>query len=458
MKKLLFLLIPLITLYAQVIDTVIRFTDQPWELLYIPDGNELYINFRRNNYHLVLDCSTYTIKKIISRPAGYEGSAFGIWNERRNKIYFTFNPRPESIAVIDNSTDSIIKWINFQSWGPLCYNSRDDKIYAFGGVQGVAVIDCATDSIIKIITQPYSLSGFVIWDSIGNKVYCGSGVFYDLVTVIDCANDSVIAVISTNVYGPTGAVSNVYRRKLYIGGDGNDAGAVIDEVADTLIKNYQPIYYSFEVPLIWNSLEDKVYWPNYDSIYVINCQNDSIIKYIELSGQSMECMYLLPWSNRLYTTIYNRASSFNLLYVLDCRNDSVISQMRFGRIAISITHNSQNHLIYISDEYDSALYVFRDEIAGAEESMTLNALHTISEIYPNPAKLVLNIRMPFSGMEEKYFKIFDVTGKLVSEIASRPSATRNGKMLKTKISLKGFNPGIYFLQLGTEIRKFLIIK
>ncbi len=457
MKKIIILLIPLITLYAQVIDTVIRFTDEPHELLYIPDGNELYINFRRNNYHLVLDCSTYTIKKTIVRPAGYEGSAFGIWNERRNKIYFTFNPRPESIAVIDNSTDSIIKWINFRSWGPLCYNSRDDKIYAFGGVQGVGVIDCATDSIIKIITQPYSLSGFVLWDSIGNKVYCGSGIFHDLVTVINCANDSVIAIISTNVYGPTGAVSNIYRRKLYVGGD-NDVGAVIDELADTLIKNYQPIYYSFKIPLIWNSLEDKVYWPNYDSIYVINCQNDSIIKYVELSEHSMRCMYLLSLRNRLYATIYNRDSSFNLLYVLDCRNDSVISQMRFGRIAVSITYNSQNHRIYIADQHDSVLYVFRDEIIGVEESMTLKALHTISEIYPNPAQLVLNIRMPFSGMEEKYFKIFDVTGKLVSEIASPPSVTRYGKMKESEISLKSINPGIYFLQFGTEIRKFLVIK
>jgi hypothetical protein len=64
MKKLLFFL-PLI-LYAQVIDTVIRFSDEPFELLYISDGNELYVNFRRNNYFSILDCSTYIIKKTIT--------------------------------------------------------------------------------------------------------------------------------------------------------------------------------------------------------------------------------------------------------------------------------------------------------------------------------------------------------------------------------------------------------
>ncbi len=102
-----------------MIDTVIRFSDEPSNLLYLPNDNELYVNFFRNNYHLVLDCSTYRIKKIIPRPCNYEGDAYGVWNWRRDKIYFSFNPEPESIAVVDDRTDSIIKWIGgFEFGGP----------------------------------------------------------------------------------------------------------------------------------------------------------------------------------------------------------------------------------------------------------------------------------------------------------------------------------------------------
>jgi hypothetical protein len=107
------------------------------------------------------------------------------------------------------------------------------------------VIDCEIDSIIKIITQPYYLSSFVLWDSIGNKVYCGSGLWEDEVTVINCENDSVIKVINTRVATPDEAVYNIQRRKLYVAGEWGFYGAVIDVVGDTLIKNFYPIGFDF---------------------------------------------------------------------------------------------------------------------------------------------------------------------------------------------------------------------
>jgi hypothetical protein len=53
-------------------------------------------------------------------------------------------------------------------------------------------------------------------------------------------------------------------------------------------------------------------------------------------------------------------------------------------------------------------------------------------------------------------KIFDVSGELIKEIATPASQPRNDSEIK--ISLQGINPGIYFLQLGTTIRKFLVIR
>jgi YVTN family beta-propeller protein len=113
------------------------------------------------------------------------------------------------------------------------------------------VIDCGTDSIIKIITAPYYLSDFVLWDSIGNKVYCGSGWGCDEVTVINCSNDSVIAVISSGVSTPCAAVYNPDRRKVYVAGEFGLRGAVIDAIGDTLIKNLDVDFRDYtEIPLL----------------------------------------------------------------------------------------------------------------------------------------------------------------------------------------------------------------
>lgn len=65
-------------------------------------------------------------------------------------------------------------------------------------------------------------------------------------------------------------------------------------------------------------------------------------------------------------------------------------------------------------------------------------------------------------------KIFDVSRKLIREIAL-PSgfasqsfgtrfALRNDKANEITTSLKGMGPGIYSLRLGSETRKFLVLK
>jgi hypothetical protein len=75
------------------------------------------------------------------------------------------------------------------------------------------------------------------------------------------------------------------------------------------------------------------------------------------------------------------------------------------------------------------------------------------EVYPNPAKGVMRVHGPFS---EKTIKIFDICGKMIREIASTASQSRNDGAVE--ISLKGMNPGIYFLKLDKETKKFLVVK
>jgi hypothetical protein len=98
---------------------------------------------------------------------------------------------------------------------------------------------------------------------------------------------------------------------------------------------------------------------------------------------------------------------------------------------------------------------FSSDIGIEEERTTLNAKRFMPEIYPNPARSFLAVRLPQSADRQK-LKIFDVSGKLVI-VSNEVTGVQEYKQ-KIRISLKGINPGIYFLRLGKETKKFLVVK
>ncbi len=126
---------------------------------------------------------------------------------------------------------------------------------------------------------------------------------------------------------------------------------------------------------------------------------------------------------------------------------------------------SSMHVSYVQDNI-CLCYAQRESPSIAEKGgRSIAESKTRIEIYPNPAKKFLAIRLPLFT-DRQTLKIFNASGKLIrkiasaSEFASQSIGTRfalrnDGQM---KISLKGINPGIYFLQIGTELKKFLIIK
>jgi hypothetical protein len=91
-----------------------------------------------------------------------------------------------------------------------------------------------------------------------------------------------------------------------------------------------------------------------------------------------------------------------------------------------------------------------DEIASLPLAMTKGV-----EIHPNPAKSYLAVRLPLS-VDRQELKIFDVSGKLVKEEDKVTSAQSHKQ--EVRISLKGISPGIYFLRLGKDTKKFLVVK
>ncbi len=101
---------------------------------------------------------------------------------------------------------------------------------------------------------------------------------------------------------------------------------------------------------------------------------------------------------------------------------------------------------------------------GIEEDLKVKMQSAkLFAVYPNPAKNELCVHVPLTFFlshqwgedRRRGIKIFDVSGKLVKKEKVTSAQEHKQEM---KISLKGINPGIYFLRLGKETKKFLVVK
>ena len=97
---------------------------------------------------------------------------------------------------------------------------------------------------------------------------------------------------------------------------------------------------------------------------------------------------------------------------------------------------------------------------GIEDNyQMLNANRFLLEVYPNPAKSYFTVRLPLTAYR---INIFNVSGKLIKEIAWVRNGQRNDNKRKLQVPLEGINNGVYFVTIQTEnyqvTKKLLLIK
>jgi DNA-binding beta-propeller fold protein YncE len=399
---------------AQTLDTVVRFPYEVRELFHVPEGNKLYVTaYVRDSgtdHVYILDCATMAVRRETPTGTSHaDGDHRAAWCPPHDKVYMGLGrkgyPDTAGLGVIDNATDSMVRRLPVGvHYGGIAYVPTSDKLYAAtqGPSQGgtITAVDCAADTVLKTITLPDYWPGyFAVWDSAGEKVYFGGGGWSNgnRVTVVDCRTDTVVAVIRARVSDPCVAAYNPLRRKLYVGADAYFGVSVIDCAADSVIRRFDGIWTEdFCVP-VYCDTEDKVYWPSYpssgyqDTINVIDCATDSVIRRIPAPGGSIVhyCAYA-PWDNRLY--VVSDCSLGNLLTVYDCRTDSIIGQTRFGVSAREIVCNPIDHRIYVSDFWDSAVYVFREDLQPVAEEPEHGSDGLGARVWPNPARDWLWVR------------------------------------------------------------------
>uniref|UniRef100_A0A7C4GEQ2 YncE family protein n=1 Tax=candidate division WOR-3 bacterium TaxID=2052148 RepID=A0A7C4GEQ2_UNCW3 len=401
-------------LTAQTLDTVVRFPYEVRELFHVPEGNKLYVSaFVRDSgtdHIYILDCADMAVRKVI--PTGtlsvYAGDHRAAWCPSHNKVYMSFSggyPDTGVLAVIDNATDSVLLRLPVGAYDrAITYNPVWDKLYCAALLplpSVITVLDCAADTVLKTIVLPEHRAGkFAVWDSAGDKMYFGGGGWTnaDRVTVVDCRTDSVVAVIPSRVAMPGLAAYNPLRRKLYVGSSWDEWGvSVIDCATDSVIKRFSNIFTMIDGVPVYCSAEDKVYWlamsvtqNKPDTINVIDCATDSIVRMIPCPAPDRAIWYIAyaPWNNRLYV------ASNHLLTVFDCRNDSMIGQARLGSSPCEVLCNPVDRRIYVSVFWDSAVYVFREDLQPVSEESWLRPPSPAILLRPNPARDVVWLSGP----------------------------------------------------------------
>jgi YVTN family beta-propeller protein len=227
---------------------------------------------------------------------------------------------------------------------------------------------------------------------------------------------------------------------------------VINGTTNSVIKTLTVSRYP--LALVYDSLNNKIYCASRysDNVTVIDCTSDSVITTVQVGTEPCALVY-----NSLNNKVYCANLYSHNVTVIDGATNSVITTIPVGDGPIAFTWNPIQNRTYVANYWSNTVSVIRDSmIIGIKETPNSDAISLMPEIYPIPAKGVIRVRCPFSVNEPADLKIFDVSGKLIREIATAPPRNDRNDMLK--VSLKGINPGIYFLRFGKETKKFLIVK
>jgi uncharacterized delta-60 repeat protein len=315
------------------------------------------------------------------------------------------------------------------------------------------------------LTIKYNPSGIPAWI----RRYNGPGNYVDEAYAIAVDNQGNVYVTGGNY---TTAANRDYvtikydslGNQQWIGvfnGTGND----VDYAKDLAVDNQGNVYvtgwasmtgYAREcVTIKYNSYGDTVWTRRYGGSY--DQWGNSIavdsLGYVYVTGegtylstsQDFITIKYSPTGTQLWDIRYNGpANSFDV--------EAVMSLDRQGNVYVTgCSQGSGTGRDFATIKYVQAGAVEEYEIASP---LAYNDI----VVFPNPAKTYFTIHLSQSTNYSE-IKIFDVSGKLINEIASGiASQPRNDNIVQ--VSLDGIKNGVYFVKVGneTDLKKLVILK
>jgi YVTN family beta-propeller protein len=274
------------------------------------------------------------------------------------------------------------------------------------------------------------------------------------------------SVITTVPAGnaPWNIIYNPVNNKIYCANSGSHTISVIDGVTNAVVKTI-PVGCVGVGPhtLTYNSTNNKIYcanagpFPDYadSTVTIIDGVTNNVITTIVV-GKGPRAIIYNPTNNKIYTA----NTGTNDVSVIDGVTNQKIKTIATSVYPRELVYNPQNNKIYVANYYGHSVSVIRDAMSTEIEDHTImNKRPLTLEVYPNPARDVIRVRIPQTlnqvQGDRMVVKIFDVTGKVI-----RVEELKSSRVNELRVSLKGLSPGIYFLQLNNELisKKLVITK
>ena len=96
---------------------------------------------------------------------------------------------------------------------------------------------------------------------------------------------------------------------------------------------------------------------------------------------------------------------------------------------------------------DAGVCIFETTAVGIAEPPRLSGQRSDLRVGPNPARDWVDVIFTSPLTEPCRLALIDVAGRKVASVRFVPGPSQEGR---TRISLKGLAPGLYFLRAGTE--------
>lgn len=167
------------------------------------------------------------------------------------------------------------------------------------------------------------------------------------------------------------------------------------------------------------------------------------------NGISWEIIYTneLPY-NQLrdlvvdaYNNVYFNLSFFGILKSTDNGDTWTLFNEGLVNDNVIAIHAASNGILYVSPEYNGVW----KRSAGPTLANSSGTL----EVYPNPTREKINIRLSIDGvMEKDICRIYDMQGRIMKELVI--SASSN------EVGLEGFKPGVYLVKSANAVEKILV--
>ncbi|GEM_PF-1096335 len=264
-----------------------------------------------------------------------------------DRLYCPVRAGGDSLLVVDCRGDTVRGQIEAYVEG-LAVNTLNGSVYFGPRDSGtVAVMDTADTvvGLIRVSEATSSTVGALTFRPDRNELYCA--LTASLAYVIDASADTVARVVDYTTFTPRQMIHNPAGDKLYLLCPSQDAVLVMDSACVTTACIYGGVTNSYALPVLNRTL-NRLYVADRAALRVIDCNSDSLVRTVAMSGINRPVPVLVPDMNRLY--VFPRAGSPYSVYAYDGLRDTVVPVLTLPDAAPCAVFDPRSNRVYFACE------------------------------------------------------------------------------------------------------------